>query len=1373
MKSLIPSKHWFYIFFFVYSSVCAQNSILSPTNEPDFNFKSISVEIDGEEFFDFHSMAQDLQGYIWLCNHMGLIKYNGFNNKIYRSLPGDSTSIQDNYFQTLHVDHTGDLWVGTKTGLIRYNPDCDCFIRYPSTPDNHAPTGLITDMVEDQNLTMWFAMQSGGLFRYEKENDSFTRFLDNPDDSVTIVNDAVRVLLSDRENNIWIGTVFGDSASGGGLIRFNPNTGIALRFLHDPAKPNSLLDSRISALYEDQKGRILVGTFQGGLHIYDPKNEEFLRLKYDANQPNLLHAPYLEDIVWDSDPFIQIIHQDQNGGYWVGTSGKGINYFDPATNILSYYPSDAVNPSILWSFLEDRQGNLWLGNMGIGLYRKDPFARKFTLSSEYNNTQTAYESPLNPGTIWVCTLKGGLIKMNLKMNKVSRFMHEKNDNISIGHNWVRSAYQENSRTLWVGLGTGGHEYAGDGYGGLDRMDIETGTFSHYKIRRNSAPNDFSETVFGITEDREGCLWLGTGYGGLYRSDKDKKEFKHVNFQGDDSASINVVIFSAAMDSEATIWAGDQAKDGTLYQYDRQKNQFFPFLKGFKVMEVLKDKKGWLWLSTWSKGVLHYNLADGSYKQYTNEDGLLSNEANCIIEGEDGCYWIGSRYGPSKIDPETGRITSVSLPVGGYLYGAFRSVDGRLFFGAKRGLVSFHPDEINGNPFPPDVILESIRVTGESYNLLNTKSKKREIILSHRQNDLTFEYVGLHYSDPIKNEYQYMLEPYDTIWIDAGTQRAARYTNLDPGEFTFRVKASNSDGVWNDKGPSLQLSILPPIWATWWAYLIYAFTGLLIFIVFRRYELNRLSLKHGMELKESEARKLQEVDQLKSKFFANITHEFRTPLTVILGMTSSIKSDAQRVQLEEAEKPLEMIQRNGENLLQLVNQMLDLAKLESGNLELQLEQADVIPFVKYLGESFQSLAEQKDINLTVYAETDQLVMDFDGGKLSVIISNLLSNAVKFTPQGGKIVAHLNTSVNNDSEYFLVKIKDNGVGIPEEEIANIFNRFYQVDSSSNRQDEGTGIGLSMCKELIELMNGTISVKSSPGKGSEFTIEIPVTRTASIAKVVGPILKPPLAFPESGIEFKARVKEDSNLPLLLLIEDNMDLVHYLKTCLEGKYQILHAANGITGIEVACEKIPDIIISDVMMPGKDGFEVCSNLKTDVRTDHIPIILLTAKVSDTDRLTGISHGADAYLSKPFIKAELLTRIDHLLLSRKKLIRKLENDTLSHFLKRRTESPEDKFLQKVFKSIQQEMNSPSFCSASLAQTLQLSESQLYRKLKSITGKSTALFIRSVRLQKAKELIQTTDKTISEISYELGFNDPAWFSRVFKEEFGFSPSDISK
>ena len=513
--------------------------------------------------------------------------------------------------------------------------------------------------------------------------------------------------------------------------------------------------------------------------------------------------------------------------------------------------------------------------------------------------------------------------------------------------------------------------------------------------------------------------------------------------------------------------------------------------------------------------------------------------------------------------------------------------------------------------------------------------------------------------------------------------------------------------------------------------------------------------------------------MKSKFFANITHEFRTPLTVILGMTSSIKSDVQKVHLEEAEKPLEMIQRNGENLLQLVNQMLDLAKLESGNMELHLEQGDVIPFVKYLGESFQSLAEQKGINLTVYAEIDQLVMDFDGEKLSVIISNLLSNAVKFTPRGGKIIAHLNKAVNKNNEILLIKINDTGVGIPETELPNIFNRFYQVDSSSTRQGEGTGIGLSLCKELVELMNGTIAVKSSPGEGSEFTIEIPVTRTAGITKDVISKLKPSFASSESDIEFQAIVNVDSNLPLVLLIEDNMDLVHYLKICLEGKYQILHAANGIAGIEVACEKIPDLIISDVMMPGKDGLEVCSILKADIRTDHIPIILLTAKITQADRLAGLSHGADAYLVKPFVKAELFTRIDQLLLQRTKMINKLQNDSLSHFLKRRVENPEDIFLQKVIKSIHQEISSSSFGSANLARKLLLSESQLYRKLKTITGKSTALFIRSVRLQKARELIQTTDETISEISYEVGFNDPSWFSRVFKEEFGFAPSDISK
>ena len=525
---------------------------------------------------------------------------------------------------------------------------------------------------------------------------------------------------------------------------------------------------------------------------------------------------------------------------------------------------------------------------------------------------------------------------------------------------------------------------------------------------------------------------------------------------------------------------------------------------------------------------------------------------------------------------------------------------------------------------------------------------------------------------------------------------------------------------------------------------------------------------------SERKRLEEINQLKNTLFTNITHEFRTPLTVIKGMSDTIKSNIENKQLGNLKDSLEMIERNSDDLLHLVNEMLDLAKVESGNMELQLTQDDVLPFLKYISESFNSLAEENQINLTIYSEIDSLIMDFDGDKLTSVISNLLSNAIKFTPELGKIIVHINQTSENGNIYLFVKVKDNGIGMSKDEIPNIFNRFYQTDATTIRKNEGTGIGLALTKELVELMKGTIQVKSTIDKGSEFSIKIPVTRIASVSKHV----QLDNLFHSRSLKTKPIITEQTQEvnpenPLVLIIEDNMDVAHYLHTCLANKYETTHAINGIIGIEMALEKIPDIIICDVMMPGKDGFEVCKTLKSDERTDHIPIIILTAKVTTKDRLIGLSHGADAYLAKPFNKDELFTRLDQLVLLRKKLIGKIQKDGFKILSVKNTKDPKIQFLQKVVKLIHEDINNSSFGSNDLGNKLLISESQIYRKIKAITGKSTAVFIRSIRLQYAKELLISTDNTVSEVAYLTGFNDPSWFSRAFKDEFGFSPSSTPK
>ena len=1331
-------------------------------------FKKIIIEIDGEEVFDVSAITQDHQGYMWLGTNLGLVRYNGIEGKKYDIIPGDSfLYVKDeiNEIKPLFIDSKGDIWIGVNSGLNKYNSDCDCLLQYPTIIDDIILTGILS-ITEDKNKNIWIGTQDGGLFRYERESDSFSRFLHKPSDLITIVNDRIEYLLVDQKNNLWIGTNSNDATAGSGLIRFNVSTGNVEEFLHEPSDPNSLLDNRITALYEDQQGQILIGTYKCGFHIYNPENETLTRYSYDANNPGQLHAPYTEDNVYGGSPFVWLIHQDQNGGYWIGTTGKGINYFDAGTKTFMNYSFNLVNPQLLWSFYEDRQSNIWIGGiMGSGLFRTDLFARKNHLNTNFTNVEGAFESSLNPGILWIKSMKAGLSKMNLKTNKIVRYLHDEDNIKSIGHNWVRSSHQESNKILWLGLGTGGAYGGQTGNGGVDRMDIERGEFTHYKLTRNDdGLDDFSYTPYSIFEDNEGCLWLGTGSGGIFRSDKDKKEFNHFNRLNNDSLSSDVFENIARIDSNGDIWASDFAGEGAIYLYDRQEDTFNPYLKGFKMYNLLIDEKGWLLISTWEKGLVHLNPVDRTYIQYTKKEGLPSNHGLDIVKGENDIFWVNTRLGSAKFDAKTGKISSVGLPKGRYNTTIFKAIDNQIYVGKNDGLVSFYPDQVLGNPYPPQVSISELLISDKNY--LAEKNDSTELVLSHNQNDIAFKYVGLHFSNPEKNRYQYKLEPLDKNWINAGNERTVRFANLSPGTYTFQVKASNSDGVWSEEPKSVQFTIKPAWWHTWVAYIIYLALAIVFADRFYRFQLSK-------RLAVSESKRLKEINQVKNTLFTNITHEFRTPLTVINGMTDSIKSDLENKQFSDTEKSLEMIQRNSNGLLHLVNEMLDLAKLESGNMKLQLIQTNVIPFVKYLSESFHSLAQKKQINLTVYSEIDWLIMDFDSKKLSAIISNLLSNAIKFTPHKGKIIVHLNRIVKRKAEFFLLKIKDDGPGISEEEIENIFDRFYQADNSLSRHKKGSGIGLALSKEFVELMGGEIGVKSDAKKGCTFEIEIPVSNKA--VEVEENMAKPENQIISSHFvsEPVPQIKTNTNLPLVLIIEDNEDVAYYLQKCLTGKYETLHAKDGSVGIEMAFNKIPDIIISDVMMPGKDGFEVCETLKSDELTDHIPIILLTAKATIKDRLLGLSYGADAYLAKPFVQAELFTRLDQLILSRKKLRHKFENSGFGNIINKRVVDPETKFLQKVIKLIHENINNHSFGASQLAHELSLSESQIYRKLKAISGKSTAVFIRSIRLQRGKELIQTTEDTISEIAYEVGFNDPAWFSRAFKEEFGFAPSAISK
>ena len=1341
-----------YIRYFCCFVLLSTSSILSAQLNDD-DFKSIPISIEGEEVFGTNAITQDKQGYIWMSTNLGLIKYDGYKPKVYKNILKDSTSLQnnsDNNVTVLHVDFTGDLWVGTKSGLNRYNPDCDCFFKYSTISGKTIPSDYITDIVEDQSKNIWIAVESKGLFLYERESNSFTQLLNNSSNSINLINDVVRVLLADRNDNIWIGT------RDTGLLRFSLKTGKTKRFVHDSDNKNSLLDNRISALHEDLQGRILVGTSKVGLHIYNSKTEDFDRMEFNPDNPNQLHAPYIEGKVWTIDPFVEHIHQDQKGGYWIVTSGKGVNYFDSATQKLTFYTFTEEQDKVFAlnsvnSFLEDNQGNLWFGSSTNGLFKKDLFAQKFTLHREFGSVMPPHESPINQGILWVPSMGEGLGKLDIKTNKITKFQHYDNDTQSIGHPWSRSAYQENSNVLWVGLGYGGGSIDGFGDGGLDRMNIKTETFTHYKIKRDNAIDDFSETVYSICEDKKGRLWLGTGSGGIFRSDKDKKEFKQFSFPKADSILINPVTYVLQIDSKGTLWASDFKNEGGLYTYDGKADKFTIFLKGFKVINLIEDKNGWFWLSTWEKGILHLNPADGNYKQYTKEDGLKSNLGNIILEGnKEGIYWIGSRFGPSKMDTRTGKITPINLSIGRFNIGGFKSASGKLFFSASKGLFSFYPDEIMGNPFPPKTEISEFLISGEFYK--SDTNQSNEITLSYDLNDISFKYVGLHFSNSSKNQYQYKLTPVDDDWVNAGKERIARYTNLQPETYTFQVRSANSDGVWNEESTSIQFTIKPAWWSNWVAYIIYL--GIAIFLADRFY---RFQLTKKLAIAEN--KKVKELDQLKSKMYANISHEFRTPLTIISGFSNELLEANKN---EKQRNLLEGIEYSNNQLLNLVNQMLDLTSLDAKKMVPSYKNGDIIKFIEKCVSIYKSYSDSKQLILTFKSDVSILTMDFDDDKLQKILNNLLSNAIKFTPEGGEVSVNLK-QVN---DILKIKISDTGKGIGLKNLSKIFERYYKTYDLN--QNIGTGIGLALTKELVEVLQGKISVESKKGKGTTFIVDLPVQNTSNKEEAVHKIpFIDDTDYREYGFE---KPKKEKTPHAILLVEDNKEIRNYIKLILGDLYNIYTVNNGVEGLEIVKKKKIDFIISDVMMPKMDGFEFCKHIKKDINTSHIPFVIISARTETKDKVEAYKLGVDAYLFKPFNKEELLLIIKNLL--------KKKQDQIEYFRKllqlknSYKEVPDiNKLDLGLIKNIQEFAldNTKQMSIDELAQHLFTSRTQLHRKVKSLTGMSITTYINHIKIEKAKTLLVETTLHINEIAYDVGFEDAAYFSRIFKKLTKISPA----
>jgi signal transduction histidine kinase/DNA-binding response OmpR family regulator/streptogramin lyase len=1082
------------------------------------------------------------------------------------------------------------------------------------------------------------------------------------------------------------------------------------------------------------------------------------------------------------------IAEDLKGNLWIGTR-EGLYKFDKERKVFTLYQHDPTDSASLTdnniiSLLIDRAGALWL-TTSMGIDKVDPNQKPFGVlrpnpldprSLSHRRISAICED--KSGTVWIGTMGGGLNVFDKKTNTFSHFRHDPKNGNSLRSDMVSAILEDSDGNLWIGNGEV-----------LSVFNHKEKNFTHTYLHHPFLPTNMWPSVFTIYEDRQQVLWLGTN-NGMMSLDRKTGRTKHYPYDPDNPEGISDYWALAILeDSKGNLWIG--AGSQALNKFERQTGKFFHFKHSSRkpgsiasntVSSIYEDSKGNLWFGTGEGGLCRFDHATATFINYTEKQGLAGNAIYSIAEDNQGYIWLGTNNGLSRFSSATETFTNYDADDGLqsklftslYTDGAcFKGKDGRLYFGGTSGLNAFDPEAIRSNPYVPPVVITQFRLFDKP---LPGKSEANEISLDYDQNFFSLEFAALNYTNPGKNQYAYQLEGVNKDWVSAGTNRLASFTNVAPGSYRFKVKGSNNDGLWNNYPTTLAIIIHPPFWRTWWAYTLYALLFVTGLVLARREVVRRERLRADLKINQLESDKLRELDSLKSHFFANISHEFRTPLTLIQGTVTKLeKEDA----FPGRQVDYRLIERNADRLLQLINQLLDLSKLEAGKLDLHPKPGELTVFLKILAASFASLYQSKHIAYSYDLPEEPLHVRFDADKLEKIVVNLLCNAYKFTPAGGEVTFSARVS-EKDATYCKVHltISDSGIGIPAEQLPRVFDRFYQADASATRDYEGTGIGLALVKELVDLHGGIISVESSQEKGTTFFVRLPLGLTPAPTSredelLPGPFTQKVNSLPDAQYEEDQALsgkKVQEQAVQVLVVEDNTELRRFLTQNLLREYTVLEAENGLKGYEQAIRTIPDVIISDVMMPGLDGVSLCGKLKTDERTSHIPFILLTAKADVESRLQGLSTGADDYLTKPFNLEELQLRIRNLLESRNRIQERFGKQIHLDPQQIPVTSTDERFLQRVLSLMEANLSDTSFDVEAFSKEIGLSRTHLHRKLTALTGQAPNEFIRTFRLKRAASLLRQQHGNVSEIAYAVGFSTLNYFTKCFKDLYGVTPSE---
>ncbi|SEI56729.1 Two component regulator propeller [Dyadobacter sp. SG02] len=1306
------------------------------------------------------TIVQDSTGYIWLGTSYGLNRFDGRSFKIYQNEPSNPGSLSGNYLLSSLSDSKNTLWFGTSHGLNRYLPETDSFESVLAGKPGEAgklSSNTVNCIFEDSRGMVWVGTGHGLNLLTDRSSFRFKQYFAQKG-KPSLSGDDIRYIFEDSQRRLWVATASGLTCMEFGRkgIRFEVYT-----------VANGLSDNFVTTVAEDQQHNIWIGTKNGGLNVLDHATGAIGHYKKGSGSNGLIHNN------------IRKIFADKSGKLWSATL-EGLSILDPVTRAFTTYQHEPENPTSLsqnslYDIFQDASGSVWLGTyyngVNIVYSHETPFRVYQAGKSKYSINHNVVSAVVKDktGNLWIGTEGGGFDYLDVRTGAVRNFRSGSSATPGMASNLVKAIVQDRKGDLWVGTHLGGLNY------------YNAGRFRTFRNNPGNPASLSSDNVSAVFEDSRGRLWVGTDQQGVDLLDKRTGTFTHFNvgtkppFKLSGNFTRNFY-----EDSRRNLWIGtteglnvlrsDSGGIEWIKPRDETQVKRFPRI----INCVREDARGTIWIGSYYGGLTRYDRASNTFINFTRKDGLPNDNVLGILDDERGNLWISTSNGLSRFD--TGKRSFKNYTVADGLPGNefipnthYKDASGEMFFGGLNGLVSFWPNTIETNDFAAPVVFTGlklfnnpVRIGGPDDLLQKDISLTNEIVFTHAQNIFTIDFALLNYIKPEKNAYAYRLEGFEKDWNYVKTS-SATYTNLPPGTYIFEVKGANNDGIWSKSPARITICVLPPLWKTWWAYCLYVIAALAAVLFVTRYFYMTALFKREHEL-----------HQTKLNFFTNVSHEIRTHLTLIQGPVEGLM--LARPYDEDVQSHLSLVRKNAGRLLRLVSELMDFRKAETNHLALHVTPNDLLPFLRGVFRDFSYVSQRRNIESVFECDAGDIRLYFDAGQMEKVIFNLLSNAYKFTHDGGKV----SLKVSEHDGFVQIRIEDDGIGIAPQYLGKLFANFFQI-YDHGKQNTGYGVGLALSKSIVELHQGELTVESAVEqqhrKGRTcFTIKLLKGSKHFAAEQ----LETPVSLAEEEGYLAAETEllpapdplAGEDRPVVLLVEDNEEVRTFIAGALGDRYRIVQAENGEQGWGMATECIPELIISDVMMAEMDGLALCTKLKTDERTSHIPVILLTAKVSLNHQLSGLKTGADAYISKPFSIQLLELNVRNLLASRKLMQQKYSRQITLQPQNVVIESVDEQFLARIVAITEELMDNPDFGVPMLAEKIGMSQSVLYKKLKAVTDLSVNDFLKSIRLKRAAQLLRQQKMTIYEVAYAVGYDDRKYFSKEFKKQFGKTPSEYA-